>query len=158
MIPAIERKLRWWLLKRPRFRLRYRLYLAAMVPLGLVSHQRSKGPFPRWRYWIHTLWTELVFRVLPKPRRDCRAHHWYKAFHGLERCRYCEAGVRPLRAQWTDEWREAVELSRELMLTDTDFYELVEKAFEATDFEPLSGTGEALVLALWLGYAELGEA
>jgi hypothetical protein len=154
MTHQLERRLRWWLLERPRYRLRRRLYQAIVDRLGPVLGGPSdpRGEIPRWRF----LALDLALGVFPKGRRDCRRHRWYVTLGGrVERCRYCEVGTRAVAPEDSDAWRQAVGWARELIVTDEDFAAHVRRVLSAADAVDSAGrAGEALLLASWLRYAE----
>jgi hypothetical protein len=154
MTRRLERKLRWWLLERPRYRLRRRLYQAIVDRFGPLPGGPSElqGEIPRWRF----LALDLALGVFPKGRRDCRRHRWYVTLGGqVERCRYCEVGTRAAAPEDSDPWRQAVGWARELIVTDDGFAALVQRVLSAADTLDSAGrAGEAFLLASWLRYAE----
>ena len=152
MLRRLERTLRWWLLERPRYRLRKRLYQAFVDVVGPAPRRPlpPDEPIPQWRFVA----LDIALTLFPKANRDCRAHHWYATLdERWERCTYCNVGVRAAPPE-PEAWRLAVECAAQLMEDDDEFDLLVHRVRHAAG-SPRPGPGaEALVLATWLVYAE----
>jgi hypothetical protein len=56
----------------------------------------------RLRTWLRGLLPDPLARLVPKGRRDCGAHEWYRADRGLWRCYHCEPAIAHV-SPWTRE-------------------------------------------------------
>jgi hypothetical protein len=106
---------------------------------------------PKWRYVA----LDLALALFPKGSGDCRRHRWYRTSEDrVERCSYCQVGVRLVPAEASVAWNRAVECAQDLMLNDHEFAALVDRVFHAAGSPEWGTVAEALVLASWLRYSE----
>lgn len=56
----------------------------------------------RLRTWLRGRLPVALARLVPKGRRDCGAHEWYRANEGTWRCYHCEPGISAV-SPWTRE-------------------------------------------------------
>jgi hypothetical protein len=56
----------------------------------------------RFRTWLRGRLPGTMAGLMPKGRRDCGAHEWYRADERTWRCYHCQAGV-ATSAPWTRE-------------------------------------------------------
>ncbi len=56
----------------------------------------------RFRTWLRGLLPSALARLVPKGRRDCGAHEWYRAGRDVWRCYHCEPGITHV-SPWTSE-------------------------------------------------------
>lgn len=48
----------------------------------------------RWRTKLRSTLPAWCMRLLPKGRRDCGDHDWYKSTGNLYRCYHCQPGAK----------------------------------------------------------------
>jgi len=63
---------------------------------------RMSGGRYRLRTWLRGRLPVALARLVPKGRRDCGAHEWYRADNETWRCYHCQAGVSKT-SPWTRE-------------------------------------------------------
>lgn len=49
----------------------------------------------RWRTTLRSNLPPPLWRLVPKGRKDCGEHEWYKSTEDWDACYHCEAGGRP---------------------------------------------------------------
>lgn len=64
--------------------------------------KRMRGGRYRLRTWLRSHLPAAVAEAIPKGRRDCGAHEWYRADARTWRCYHCEVGVAD-SSPWTRE-------------------------------------------------------
>jgi hypothetical protein len=67
----------------------------------------------RWRTWLRGRLPSRLAGLVPKGRRDCGAHEWYRSEPGTWRCYHCEAGLAHVSP-----WSEAEGLELRLAALD----------------------------------------